>query len=169
MLLLALALHLLYQVTRIYNLALGAVGAAVSYVLYLSFVEGGISAGFSVLIALVVALLVGPLLFFLMEPFTKRNDYLSGLLATFAVAVLIEATIAIIFGTGGKTFIQGILPVYEIGVYRIPVSGFATLALGLLAAGGGWFFPAIRQVGGCSAPLPRTPSRHRVLASTIAK
>lgn len=140
MLLLALALHLLYQVTRVYNLALGAIGAAVSYVLYLSLVENGLAAGISILLALAAALLIGLILFFIIEPFTKRNDYLSGLLATFSIAVLLEAVLAIAFGTGGKNFTQGILPVYELGGYQIPISGLVTLALGALLAVGGWFF-----------------------------
>lgn len=139
-LLLALALHLLYQVTRVYNLALGAIGAVASYVLYLALVEGGLSAGVSILLALVTSLLIALALFFIIEPFTKRNDYLSGLLATFSIAVLLEAVLAIAFGTGGKNFTQGILPVYEFGVYQIPVSGLITLAFGLLFAVGGWFF-----------------------------
>lgn len=139
-LLLALALHLLYQVTRVYNLALGAIGAVASYVLYLALVEGGLPAGVSILLAFAAALLLGLLLFFVIEPFTKRNDYLSGLLTTFSIAVLLEAVLAIAFGTGGKNFVQGVLPVYTVDAYQIPVSGLMTLALGVLFAAGGWFF-----------------------------
>lgn len=162
-LLLALALHLLYQVTRVYNLALGAVGAAISYILYLLLVTGGISTAAAVVIALTAAIVFGFILFLLVEPFTKRSDYLSGLLVTLALAVLIEAVLAIAFGTGGRNFTHGILSVYQFGSSQIPISGLVTLGLGIIFAAGGWFFS--RQTPG--GRILRAIAEHPFAASSL--
>ena len=49
---------------------------------------------------------------------------------SFSFGVMIESFISIIFGTGGKSFISGILPIFEFGQYQIPLPGLIMVGLG---------------------------------------
>jgi branched-subunit amino acid ABC-type transport system permease component len=128
-LLVALALFLVYSVSRVFNLAFGAIAAAVAYSLYFA-IHASLPLWFMIALPLAVAIVLGILNFFLNESFVKKQEYLFALLVSFSFGVMLESLISIIFGTDGKSLISGILPVLEFGQYQIPLPGSIMIGLG---------------------------------------
>lgn len=133
MLVMALALHFIYSVSRVHNLALGAIGTAVAYALFWS-VSHTFPFFLYILIPLVVALILGTLNFLLNELFTKKHQYLLALLTSFSFAVCIEAIISILFGTGGRSIFRGIISTVSLGNYTIPLPGLIIIGFGAFVA-----------------------------------
>ena len=134
-LLIALALYLIYAVSRVQNLALGAIAASVAYALY-GVLQGTTVPFFAVLLVpLVLAVVLGIVNFFLNESFTRKQEYLLALLVSFSFGVILESLIAIVFGTDGKNVVQGILPVVAIGSAQIPLPGLGIIIFGFLVTG----------------------------------
>lgn len=131
-LLLALALFLVYAVSKVFNFALGAMGAVVGYAVYVS-LQAGLPVWGTVACALCTALVLGAINFALNEPFTKKHEYILALLTSFAFSVALEQVLAIMFGSGGKNLSTGVLPVYALGAYQIPLSGLLIIGLGAFA------------------------------------
>lgn len=129
-LLVALALFLVYSVSKVFNLAFGAIAAAVAYSLYFT-VHISSPFWFMLALPLAVAIILGILNFLLNESFVKKQEYLFALLVSFSFGIIIESLISIIFGTDGKSLIGGILPVYEFGQYQIPLPGLIMIGLGV--------------------------------------
>lgn len=138
-LLLALALFLVYAVSKVQNLALGAIGAGIAYALYLGF-SMHFSIPVIVGITLLVAVILGILNFLLNEPLTRKQEYLFALLTSFSFAIVLESLISIIFGTDGKSIVSGILPVYEFGAFQITVPGLITVCFGVVVSLLSFFF-----------------------------
>lgn len=132
-LLLALALFLVYSVSKVQNFALGAIGAGIAYSLYFG-ISVRLPIFWVVLMTFFVAILLGVVNFLLNEPLTKKQEYLFALLTSFSFAIVLESLISIMFGTDGKNLVSGILPVLEFGTLQIPVPGLFTLCLGILVA-----------------------------------
>ena len=138
-LLLALALFLVYAVSKVQNLALGAIGAGIAYALYLGF-SMHFSIPIIVGITLLVTVILGIFNFLLNEPLTRKQEYLFALLTSFSFAIVLESLISIIFGTDGKSIVSGILPVYEFGAFQITVPGLITVCFGVVISLLSFFF-----------------------------
>lgn len=130
-LLMALALFLVYSVSKVQNLALGAIATTIAYSLFFTLNNiSGISLWIALLISLFVAVILGVINFLLNESFTQKQQYLFALFVSLSFGVLLESLIAIFFGTGGKSFIQGVASIVEFGEFQIPIPAILTLAFG---------------------------------------
>ncbi len=132
-LLLALALFLVYAVSKVQNFALGAMGAGAAYTLY-SGITSHLPILLTILLTLVTAVLLGVMNFFLNEPLTKKHEYLLALLTSFSFAIVLESLISIVFGTDGKNLTSGVLSVFKIGALQVPIPGLVTVYLGVFVA-----------------------------------
>jgi len=125
----ALGLYLVSAASRIFHLAIGAIGTASAYALY-----WGISLEWplwaAILCASCVALILGLLSARMLEPFALRQEPLLGLLESFGLGIILESLIAIFFGTDGKSLQTGILPVIHAGNVFLDLPGVITIALG---------------------------------------
>jgi branched-subunit amino acid ABC-type transport system permease component len=145
-LMVAVGLYLVHAASRIVHLATGAIGAASAYALYF-----GITAGWplftAILFAIAIALVLGILSAKILEPFAERHEPLLGLLVSFAFGMIIESLIAIFFGTDGKSFQSGILPVAVFGGVELDVPGIVTIVLGVVLAIGTWAILEFSKIG----------------------
>ncbi len=132
-LLLALALFLVYSVSKVQNFALGAIGAGIAYALYFS-ISAHLQIVWTILLTIGVSVVLGIINFLLNERLTRKQEHLFALLTSFSFAIVLESLISIVFGTDGKNIIPGILPVYEFGVFQIPIPGLITICFGVMIA-----------------------------------
>lgn len=145
-LLLALALFLVYLVSKVQNLALGAMGAGIAYALYFG-VSMHLPILWVILLTVGIAVFLGIVNFLLNEHLTRKREYLFALLTSFSFAIVLESLISITFGTDGKNIIPGILPVFELGSFQIPVPGFITICFGIIIAILSFFFIRLTSWG----------------------
>ena len=147
--LLVVPLYLLYSVTRIYHLALGATAAVGAYALYLVLGSGG-NVVAAIALAVAAAAACGAASYLLLESFARRQESLFGLLLSFAFGITIEAALAIGFGTDGKVILPHVLPTISLGGLYLTVPGLYTMAVGaglaLLAVGAVTFTPGGRSL-----------------------
>jgi len=129
--LLAVPLYLVYSVTKIFHLGLGAIAAGGAYGLYFGLMNGW-SFIASIGVAILVAVIIGCLSHGLLEPFAKQKNSLYGLLASFALGLGLESILAIIFGTDGKFLIDSVLPIYQWGDLYLTQTGAWTIIAGLV-------------------------------------
>jgi branched-chain amino acid transport system permease protein len=132
-LMVAVCLYLVSSASRIIHLATGAIGAAGAYGLY-----WGISQGWpiwiAVLFAFAVSILLGVLSSKILESFAARREPLLGLIVSFALGMVIESLIAILFGTDGKSLEAGILSTVHFGAVELDIPGVITIIFGILLA-----------------------------------
>lgn len=134
-LLMALALHLVYAVSRVQNLALGAIAASVAYSLYWVIQpEAALPLFLKILIPFLVIFILGTVNFFLNESFTKKQEYLLALLVSFSFGIVLESLLAIGFGSGGRSFFKEITPIFYFGNYQVPWSGIGLFSFGAVIA-----------------------------------
>ena len=138
-LVLALALHFIYAVSKVQNLALGGIASAVAYTLYWC-ITSGFSIWMQILIPLLVALFLGYLNFWLNEPLTKKREHLLAMIVSFSFAVFLESLIAMLFGAGGKSFLSGITHSISLGALSIPLPGLFIIVFGAVLASSAFFF-----------------------------
>jgi branched-chain amino acid transport system permease protein len=131
-LLIALALYLVHLVSRVINIALGAIAATGAYALYAGVAIFHWPLSLSIIFAVIVLLILAGINYWLNEGFTKKQEYLLALLTSFAFSLVLESAIAIIFGTDGKSFSAGITAVVQFGAYQIPFSGLGILIAGII-------------------------------------
>lgn len=132
-LLLAVSLYLVYSVSKIYHLALGAIGVAAAYGLYFG-VSHDFSWTISIAIGVAVALVLSALSYFLLEGSSRRGEIMLGLLLSLAVMTGLEAVIAIAFHTDAKSIIDGILPTITYQGLYLTLPGVITLGAGAVLA-----------------------------------
>lgn len=132
-LLLAVPLYLIYSVSKVYHLGLGATAAAVAYALYFG-VSSSWPLGISIIFAVLIAIIVGTLAYLLLAPFIKKRETTFGLLISFAFGLAIESLLAIMFGTGGKFIMPKVLPMFYLGKLYITVPGEFTIVVGAVLA-----------------------------------
>lgn len=131
--LLAVPLYLVYSVSRIYHLGLGAIAASLAYSIYFGIVRGW-PLGYSIILAIAVAVIISYLSYYLLEPFAKKNNSFYGLLTSFALGLALEALLSIIFGTDGKFLLNKVLPIYSWGDLYLTQAGFLTIIVGAVLA-----------------------------------
>lgn len=131
-LLIAVPLYLVYSVSRIFHLAIGAISTATAYSFYLVF-KGQESFFLAGLMSLAVGILFAIISYYLLEKYIERKQYLFALLVSFSAGVAIEALIAIFFGSDGKSILEGILPVYHFLGLNLTLPGLVTIIVGILA------------------------------------
>ncbi|MCX6785178.1 MAG: branched-chain amino acid ABC transporter permease [Candidatus Komeilibacteria bacterium] len=129
-LLLAVPLYLVYSVSKIYHLGLGATAAATAYALYFGLTNDW-PLGLSIGLAVIVALAVAGISYWLLEPFARQKNSLYGLLTSFALGLGLEALLAIMFGTDGKFLIRQVLPTFQWGDLYITQPGAWTIIVGV--------------------------------------
>ncbi|MCX6793046.1 MAG: branched-chain amino acid ABC transporter permease [Candidatus Falkowbacteria bacterium] len=132
-LLLAVPLYLVYSVSKIYHLALGAVGIAAAYGLYFA-----LSNNLPLIIAIAISVLVSLVLsiasYLLLEASARKKEAMFGLLLSLAFGITLESLIAIIFKTDAKSIIGGVLPTIALGDLYITVPGIITIVVGFFLA-----------------------------------
>ena len=128
----ALALYVIRLVSRSINLALGGVLTAVAYAFYFGFAQMNWGAASALLFAMLVAAVLGTLNYFIHEPLTRRQQPMLILLSSIALGLALEAVVAIIFNTDGKSLIAGVVPTLHFGEYQIPISGAIIIGGGVL-------------------------------------
>lgn len=132
-LLLAIPLYLVYSVSKIYHLALGAIGISMAYAVYF-----GLSLGWpialTILVAVAVSVLLSTLSYKLLEASARKQEDMFGLLISFSLGIAIESIIAIMFGTDGKFLTNDILPTINFGSVYMTVPGLITTLTGLFLA-----------------------------------
>ena len=133
-LLFALVLHLVYSVSKVHNLAFGAIAASVAYALYFAVATPGLPLILCFVLPLIAAVGLGVVCYFLNESFTRRQQPLFALLVSFSFGILLESLITIFFGTDGKNFTPTVLPVFSFGDYQIPLSGLGIILIGGVSA-----------------------------------
>ena len=131
--LLAVPLYLVYSVSRIFHLGLGAIAASLAYSIYFG-IERGWPFGYSIILAVIVAIIISYLSYYLLEPFAKKNNSFYGLLTSFALGLGLEALLSIIFGTDGKFLFSSVLPTYSWGDLYLTQAGFLTIIVGAILA-----------------------------------
>lgn len=144
--LLAVALHTTYAVSRIFQLAFGAVGTALAYAVW----AGG-QAGFgwfsNFILFLILAGGLAAAHFYLLEKVTVHHHTLIGTLLSFAFGMGLEALLAIIFGADGKQLTAETFAPWHFGELTLPFSGVLTLAFGGVLATGFVFILEYTQAG----------------------
>jgi branched-subunit amino acid ABC-type transport system permease component len=133
-LLFALALHVAYAVSKVHNLAFGAVSASVAYALYYAMTVVSLPLVAIIALPLFTAAGLGVACYALNESFTRRQQPLFALLVSFSFGALLESVITILFGTDGKNFTSGVIPVLSLGRYIIPFSGLGIILFGAISA-----------------------------------
>jgi branched-subunit amino acid ABC-type transport system permease component len=130
-LLIAVPLYLIYSVSRIFHLALGAISTAVAYAFYLAFVSFG-SIAAAILISLFVGIIFAMISYFMLEIFVQKKQNLLALLVSFSMGTAIEALIAMSFGSDGKSIVKEVLPVFHFFGLNLTLPGFVTIVVGII-------------------------------------
>jgi branched-subunit amino acid ABC-type transport system permease component len=132
-LLVAVALYVVFSASKIFHLAVGAIGVTVAYTVYFG-VSSGWSIALTILVACCVAILLGIMSTLLLEVFTLRDATLLGLLVSFSFAGVLEALISISFGTSGKSLQEGVLSIISFAGMQIDAPGLITIGVGGILA-----------------------------------
>lgn len=131
---LALALHLVYLVSWVVNLALGGIATAIAYGFYFSFSLMQWPISLCVLFAISIGVLLGVLNYALNEKLTVRGQHLFAMMTSLAMALSIEAIIPMFFGSDAKSILTGVTTNFSIGEYQIPLPGLAIVVGGCTVA-----------------------------------
>jgi branched-subunit amino acid ABC-type transport system permease component len=132
-LLLAIPLFLIHSVSKIYHLGLGGIGVGVAYAIYWG-VTGGLSFFWAGVLGVIVAIILGVISYGLLESSARNKEKLFGLLISFSMGISIEAIVAMIFGSGGLSFVKGVLPTYSLGSLYLTLPGVIALIAGVILA-----------------------------------
>jgi len=132
--LIALGFGLVYNTTRIFNFAHGAVYTLSAYVFYTFYVVMGWHILLAAIVALGVSALTGVLIDeFVFRPLIKRGgSLLIALLSSLGLYIVMVNVIAVAFGNENKTLSIGVQPTYMLGaviVTRIQLIIVAVFAL----------------------------------------
>lgn len=129
--LIAAPLYLVFSVSKVFHLGLGAIATAVAYGFCLVIRLGG---GFALAglgsIALCLLFAIGS--YFLLNGYIEKKQPLFALLVSFSAGVALESLLAIVFGSAGKSIILGVLPTIHIYTLNLTVTGLITIVVGLL-------------------------------------
>ncbi|MBN2306693.1 branched-chain amino acid ABC transporter permease [Candidatus Peregrinibacteria bacterium] len=130
-LLIAIPLYMIYSVSKVFHLGIGAMSTVIAYLFYMIVKWSGdfYLAG---IIAVVTGIIFSVFSYFLLEKYIERKQYLFALLASFSAGVALEALIAIGFGSDGKSIIEGVLPTFHFSGLNLTLPGLITIAAGIL-------------------------------------
>ncbi len=135
----ATALYLIYNVGRVYHIALAGILAGGAYTVF-SLMQGlGWQTSATLLGTLVSIVLMGLLSFFLLKPFLKPEYTFMGLLVSIAFWSASQALLALIFGPEGRFLVDKVLPTFEWAGFNITWAGLWTILAGLILAMAGVF------------------------------
>ena len=124
--LLAFSFYLVYSVSRVPHIALGAIGVFVAYSLLFVFVED-MNIVFMVIIPLLSAIFMGLVSYGLLEPFIRKHQDALALIVSFGFLIVLESVVAIMFGSGSRFFSDGNVPVLRYGELKITVAGLSMI------------------------------------------
>jgi branched-chain amino acid transport system permease protein len=133
--LVAMAFAVVFYVTKVINFATGQL-LMVSILLTVGLVRSGLPEWLGILIALIASTLLGVVIYFIaVRPVLKFDRFsFAWLVSTLGIAIVIQATFAIIYGPASQPFPRGLhqYPVHLPGA-TITVQEILTLAIGVLA------------------------------------
>ncbi|MHB8903968.1 MAG: branched-chain amino acid ABC transporter permease [Patescibacteria group bacterium] len=132
-LLLAVPLYLVYSVSRVYHLALGASGIFTAYALYFA-ISSAWPLGLAIIFSVLVAIILSFLSYRLLNSAIRKKETMPALLISLALGIILESLISIIFGTDAKSLVGGVLPIISLGGLHITVPGIITLSAGVFLA-----------------------------------
>lgn len=125
----AIPMSMIYSMSRVVHLALGASATAIVYGLYFGIHHGSILLGIAV--AILVGLVLSFLSYILLEPLIRKQQTLLALILSFSLGIVIESLVALLFGSSSKSLVAGILPVFHFANVQITFPGLITLIVGL--------------------------------------
>lgn len=155
--LIAVCMYLVNAASRIIHLAVGTIGVVAAYALYFGVLSGW-PLWSGALLALGIAVLLGLLAAGILEPFAVKQEPLFGLLVALAMGIIIEAVIAIFFGTDGKSLQAGVLSVVNVGSVQIDLPGLITIMLGIFIAFLAWTSVHFTEIGRLLRSVAENPS-----------
>lgn len=133
--LVAMAFAIVFYVTKVINFATGQL-LMVSILLTAGFVKSGLPDWLAIGLALTAATLIGVAIYFIAVRPVLRYDRFSfaWLVSTLGIAIIIQATFAIVYGPASQPFPRGWhqFPLHYFGA-TITVQELATLIIGVLA------------------------------------
>jgi len=133
--LVAMAFAVVFYVTKVINFATGQL-LMVSILLTAGLVKSGMPEWLAITIALVAATALGVIIYFIaVRPVLKFDRFsFAWLVSTLGIAIVIQATFAIIYGPASQPFPRGLhqYPVHVLGA-TITLQEILTLVLGALA------------------------------------
>lgn len=129
-LLLTVSLYLVYSVSKIFHLALGAIGIVSAYALYFA-LANDLSIFSGIILVLISAAILGWLSYALLESVAKKREEMFGLLISFALGIVLESLMAIMFGSDGKFLMPRVLPIISRFGLHITIPGLITIIVGV--------------------------------------
>lgn len=133
--LVAMAFAVVFYVTKVINFATGQL-LMVSILLTAGLVKSGMPEWLAITIALIAATALGVIIYFIaVRPVLKFDRFsFAWLVSTLGIAIVIQATFAIIYGPASQPFPRGLhqYPVHVLGA-TITLQEILTLVLGALA------------------------------------
>lgn len=131
-LLLAAGLYLVYTVTRIFHVGLVGVLLFGAYSLFLFKNLLALPMISAVVLTLLLTTLLSGGSYFLLRDMARKKQNLLGLLLSITFWLIIEALIAIFFGSDAKFVNNGVLPGYYFAGLQITVAGLINLVVGFI-------------------------------------
>jgi len=134
--LLSLCLFLIYQVGKMFHVAVGAIGMTSAYMFYAGANQGSILLGITY--ALITAIILGILSDLLLKGLIEKDQNLLALMVSFSIGIILESSISIIFSTSAKRLSTGPLINFKffhglhISLPGILILGFGTLVFLIL-------------------------------------
>lgn len=162
-LLLAAALYLIYTVSGVVCIHLGAVMVASAYTYYALVIMAGLPAALGWVTAMIIGIMLSLGSYWLLRPLIKKNFDLLGLLLAIGLMIGLEAVIGLMFGASPRFLIQGAIPTIHLGSYTLNIVGLWTLIIGAVIT-----VVALGMVYGTSAGRKlRAVYQHRSAAQSL--
>lgn len=167
-LMVAVPLYLVYSVSRIFHLGLGAIAAGTAYSFYwlISLKAGVLPA---VLFSLLAIVFFTAASYWLLSRYIERKQPLFALLVSFSAGVALESLLAIIFGSDGKSIMQGVLPTLHVVGLNLTIPGLITILVGIFGLMGMALILHKTPFGRALRSLAEDPSGARSLGLDAGK
>jgi branched-subunit amino acid ABC-type transport system permease component len=129
----AIPLYLIYSVSKIFHLAIGAIGTTLAYVVYFGMTHGWniFQIGF---VFMFVGLILSLISYGLLESHVRRKQVLFAMIISFSLGIIIESLLSIYFGTDGKIMVKTILPILYLEDIRITFPGMLIMIVGIFSS-----------------------------------
>lgn len=127
--LIALGFTLVFGISRVLNLAYGAIYMVTAYLIYFLAVQSGLGLGFSVLLAVVFAVAVGVAIFVLCARFSP--DPMRFLIVSFLFALLLQYLFEYYFQGQAGLIIPSLIPIQGLLIFGVSVEAPYLVAAGV--------------------------------------
>ena len=167
--LVAMAFAVVFYVTKVVNFATGQL-LMVSILLAAGSVKAGLPDGVGIALGLAAATALGVAIYFLaVRPVLKFDRFsFAWLVSTLGIAIVIQATFAILYGPASQPFPRGLhaIPV-RIGDATATVQELLTLAIGVLAIVGWHLLRRYTLVGKLGAAISTDPEMASAVGANV--